>query len=542
MLLSAIIFRGRIIMRPAVSYKPSNTFSFVGFILMFLSMLITGALLSWLYVVLQAVIPIIYLCVLITVGFGAAVGGIGYFFVKTYKIRHPMIAVLATLIAMLFVYYFHWCVYVARDYDKNIYDSMKTSPAASYYLGLTDSEMDQNGLFDDPSRVVSAYKSLKVKSFTKLTTSELDSLPAKQRDLYNKNATVWEFMDLDNILGTNDSEIKESVQNLRGKNAYTFTYEYRKQPKHNIGFLLVHPGELWDDIRSINTQGRWTMSSRHSYSSKSSKTPVTGVFLWLTWIGEMLLMFIPAVAIVRARATSPFIENDNDWAVTDKPQLSFKFVDPFPGNSNGENQFKVTFKNDIDSLFTLQPLLPQMGSLNTYYTVSYCHSRNYDENYLTIMHTRINNAKNNQRVNSAIVKNVRVDADYIATLHGMFGYPQPLACNGVNRFAQQAQPQQEQANEQPQQQQQYAQQQAYEQPQQQQQYPQQQAYEQPQQQQQYTQQQAYAQPQQQQQYPQQQAYEQQPQQQQQAPAQNLGEMDAIDTSNIDLSSLDSRNR
>ena len=524
-------------MRPAVSYKPSNTFSFVGFILMFLSMLITGALLSWLYVVLQAAIPIIYLCVLITVGFGAAIGGIGYFFVKTYKIRHPMIAMLATLIAMLFVYYFHWCVYVSRDYDKNIYDSMKSQQAASYYLGFTDSEMDKNGLYENPDRLITVYKSMKVKNFTALSTSDLNSLPAKQRDLYNKNATVWEFMDLDNVLGKTDSEIKTSIRDMRGKNAYTFTYEYRNQPKHNIGYLLVRPGELWDDIRSINTQGRWTMSSRHSYSSKSSKTPVTGVMLWLTWLGEMLLMFIPAVAIVRVKAVAPFIESESDWAVTDKPQLSFKFVDPFPGNSNGENQFKVTFKNDIDSLFTLQPLLPQMGSLSTYYTVTYCHSRNYNENYLTVVHTRINSAKNNQKVNSVIVKDILVDADYIATLHGMFGYPQPIACNGVNRFAQQAQ-QQQQAYEQ----QQNAQQQAYA---QQQQYEQQQAYAQ---QQQYEQQQAYAQ---QQQNPQQQAYAQQQQNaqqqayaqpQQQAYAQNYGEMDAIDTSDIDLSSLDGQNR
>ena len=58
-------------MRQAQTYKPSNTFSFVGFILMFVSMLLAGCLLSWLYVVLQAVIPIIYLCVLITIGFGA---------------------------------------------------------------------------------------------------------------------------------------------------------------------------------------------------------------------------------------------------------------------------------------------------------------------------------------------------------------------------------------------------------------------------------------------------------------------------------------
>ena len=242
----------------------------------------------------------------------------------------------------------------------------------------------------------------------------------------------------------------------------------------------------------------------------------------------MALMFVPAAAIVSARAGSPFIEQDNDWAITDKPSLSFKFVDPFPGNANGEKQFKAAFMNDIDSLFSLQPLLAQMGSLNTFYTATYCHSKFYTENYLTIQHTRVTNVRNNQRTVTNIVKKVKVDADYIATLHGMFGYPVPANCPGTNRFAQ---PQQQAE----QQQQDYAQQ-SYQQPQQQD-YAQQ-SYQQPQQQD-YTQQ-SYQQPQQD--YAQQ-SY-QQPQQQSYAPQDDFssGDMDGIDTSNIDLSSLDNMNQ
>ena len=503
-------------MKPAIPYKPSNTFSFVGFILMFISMLVTGALLSWLYVILQAVIPIIYLCILITVGFGAAIGAIGMIFVKVYKIRHPVMAMTATLIAMLFVYLFHWCVYVARDYDKNIYDSLKLRPACQYYLGFTEAQMEEYNFYEEPQELVRYYKTVRVKSADySMTESELDTFPAKQRDLYKKNATVWEFMELDEVIGKTDAEILESFKNMKGKSAYRFAYEYRKLPKHTIGYLLVHPGDLWDDIRTINTQGRWSMSSRHSYSSTSSKTPVTGIILWLTWIGEMLLMFIPAIAIVRARATSPFIESDNDWAIVDKPQLNFRFVDPFPGDSAGSNRFKSTFKANTESLFTLQPVYPQMGSLNTYYTANYCHSRNYTENYLTVMYTRVSNAKNNQRVNTSIASKIRVDADYIATLHGMFGYPVPPACPGVNRFAQQDTQQQEQYQQQAYTQQQAAPQQQY-------------------QQQAYTQQQAAPQ----QQYQQQAYAQQQAAPQQQAPAENWGEMDGIDTSSIDLSSLD----
>lgn len=491
-------------MRQAQYYKPSNTFSFGGFILMFISMLVAGALLSWLYVILQAVIPIIYLCILITVGFGAAIGGIGALFVKVYKIRYPAIAIISTLIAMLFVYLFHWCVYVARDYDKNLYDYMKAQSAARYFLNATDAQVKS----DEGIQYMLADR--------------------------DSNPTAWKADGMDKLLGMSDDEIASSMKAMAGKNAYTFYYEYRNQPVHSIGYLLVHPGDLWEDICNINETGRWTMSSRHSYSSTSSKEPVKGVFLWITWFGEMLLMFIPAAAIVYARAGSPFIEQDNDWAITDKPQLSFKFVDPYPGNSAGEKQFKSVFTNDIDSLFTLMPYLSQMGSLNTFYTATYCHSKFYTENYLTITHTKVTNQKNNQRAVSSVVKKVRVDADYIATLHGMFGYPVPSDCPGTNRFAQQAQPQQEQPADQQnyQQPQQSYDQQSYQQPQQS--YDQQAQYQQPQQS--YDQQAQYQQPQQS--YDQQAQY-QQPQQDYAAQDDfSSGDMDGIDTSNIDLSTLD----
>ena len=508
---------GGITLKQAQFYKPSNTFSFVGFILMFVSMLFAGVAMSWLYVILQAFIPLIYLCVLITIGFGAAIGGIGLFFVKAYKIRHPMMAMAATLIAMLFVYFFHWCVYVARDYDKNIYDYMKKQDAASYYVGLTDSQIEQAG-YDE---VINYFKSKSIRTVT-FTSKEREYFTTKQEKNYNKGVTVWEFYDFDKVLGTSNDEAVSSLKAMKGKNAYSFFYEYRNQPKHSIGYLLVHPGDLWEDIKDINKVGRWTMrSSRSSYSNRNStsNSNVNGIFLWLTWLGEMALMFIPAAAIVAAKAKSPFIEQDNDWAITDKPEYAFKFVDPFPGNNQGEKQFKTLFMNDIDCVFSLQPLAAQMGQLNTFYTIKYCHSRNYTENYITILHTRVTNPKNNQRATSAIVKNALVDADYIATLHAMFNYPVPQGCPGVNKFAKQTAEQEQQAQqEQAYQQQNY--QQSYQQPQEQ--AYQEQAYQQPQEQ--AYQEQAYQQPQEQ-------AY-------QEPTAENFGDMDGIDTSNIDLSSLD----
>ena len=514
-------------MRQAQTYKPSNTFSFVGFILMFVSMLLAGCLLSWLYVVLQAVIPIIYLCVLITIGFGAAIGGIGALFVKIYKIRYPMLAILAALIAMLFVYLFHWCIYVDKDYKDHYYDYLKKTDASSFFIGINENEIDED---------VAAY----------IASTRDGNVSAWRGDEGTKLLGLENG--LDDVLGSNADEIKASVLATKGKNAYDFLYTYRNLPKHTVGYLLVHPGALFSDIKNINEYGRWTTrSSRSSFSSSSSKNSenVKGVFLWIVWFGELLLMFAPALAIVGARAGTPFIEQDNDWAITDKPALAFKFVDPYPGNPNGEQSFKNIFKNDIDSLFSLQPLLPKMGALNTFYSVSYCHSKFYTENYLHVTHTRVTNARNNQRAVTTVAKKVKVDADYIATLHAMFGYPVPSSCPGKNMFAnQQTQAQPEQQAQPQQEQYQQPQQPAYEQPVQ-------QSYEQPQQQYDQSYDQSYQQPQAQQpqaqyqpQYQPQYQQPQQPAQQSYSEPENLGsgDMDGIDTSNIDLSLLDNRNK
>lgn len=516
-------------MRQAQTYKPSNTFSFLGFILMFISMLISGALLSWLYVILQAVIPFVYLCILITIGFSAAIGAIGALFVKIYKIRHPGLAITATLIAMLFVYLFHWCIYVAKDCDKHIYTPMKEENAAEYFLGVSESEVYSVESSELAGGLMAYFKATKVNTLG-FTSAERSYFNAKQQDMYDSGASIWEFYDYDKTFGTTLSEVAQSLTAMRGMNAYDFYINYRKQPEHTIGYLLVHPSDLWSDIKDINSVGRWTMrSSRSALLNNRSTTNnnINGIMLWITWFGEMLLMFIPAIAVISSKAKAPFIEQDNDWAVTDKTKYVFSFVDPYPGQSNGEKQFKAIFLNDIDSLFTLQPLTPQMGSLNTYYTVKYCHSKFYTENYITVTHTKVTNARNNQKASTDVVKNIKVDADYIATLHAMFGYPVPQGCQGVNKFAQQQAPQQQQA------------QQEYAQPTNQQPQP------------------AYAQQTNQQPQPayaqqtmngqSQQAANNQPQQatngQSQQPANdNTGEMEGIDTSNLDLSSLDNMSK
>ncbi len=43
-------------------------------------------------------------------------------------------------------------------------------------------------------------------------------------------------------------------------NAYDYTYDYRDYDKNRTFFdIIAHPSDLWNDIKSINKEGRWSL-------------------------------------------------------------------------------------------------------------------------------------------------------------------------------------------------------------------------------------------------------------------------------------------
>jgi len=83
----------------------------------------------------------------------------------------------------------------------------------------------------------------------------------------------------------------------------------------NLVHPATHPRRLWQAMQAINAIGTW------SYGS--SGTPEHGTFLWIVWIGEVLLVVaagaLTALFIVQLR---PFCENCQQWC-SDQTKLYF---------------------------------------------------------------------------------------------------------------------------------------------------------------------------------------------------------------------------
>jgi hypothetical protein len=85
---------------------------------MALSIAVVGSLLSFVYLKINQINPIVILSILITFGFGALLGIIANFFIKKFKLRSPALAIIAVLIGGLIFTYFKWGLYVYWDCKK----------------------------------------------------------------------------------------------------------------------------------------------------------------------------------------------------------------------------------------------------------------------------------------------------------------------------------------------------------------------------------------------------------------------------------------
>ena len=96
-------------------YKPSDKFSVVGLILMIVCTIAVGMGITFIYLKVNGVCPIVYLCILMAVLYGGAMGGVAYFFIKKFKLRSPMMVIVSLSMALLFTTYFKWALYDSFD-------------------------------------------------------------------------------------------------------------------------------------------------------------------------------------------------------------------------------------------------------------------------------------------------------------------------------------------------------------------------------------------------------------------------------------------
>ena len=426
------------------TYKPSNKFSVVGIILMFFSMLAVGLILSWLYLILNRAIPLIYLNIILAAGVSFGLGAIGGFFVKVYKIRAPKLALIVSLVALIFVNYGKWAIYVGRDYDKYMYDDMRESKVSELYTTITSSRIPLPQTEEEARNlllIMQTSKSVNLK--TALTQSAGlvgdDSDVQKQLSFLNMltnvlGETAGDMMET--LLGSSPEEILKCAEKIKSSGSmsiYDYLYDFRGlQPRTGI-WLMAHPGELFSDIKNINTAGRWTIRSHRYGLGDNQRDNVSGILLWIVWAGELALLMIPALLMISKKAKYPFIEAEDDWAVEDKPAPGFMFKDIFPMEGADSAMVKGRITRDPDYLLSMPAITVTQSIPDKFYSLTFCHSKYYDEIYITVVFVNVINPRKNQKKTTPVVTNLRVTADFLATLFGMFGYTVPPLCQGVNR-------------------------------------------------------------------------------------------------------------
>lgn len=160
--------------------------------------------------------------------------------------------------------------------------------------------------------------------------------------------------------------------------------------------ILSNPSEFWTTICYVNSVGTWGLS-------KGSN--VTGILLWIIWIGEIILFYFCFSVIFHSEIDIPFVEKDNAWAT--KHDTTFKFA-----YFNLANVSK-SIEEDPNALFLYPRLDTNVEKVN-HVSAELYRSKDGGLNYLTLS-THVLNDKNNYSTTS-VIKHLIVDWDFVNNL------------------------------------------------------------------------------------------------------------------------------
>lgn len=477
-------------------YKPSDKFSVVGLVLMILCTTLAGMAISFVYLKINGVCPVVYLCILMAVLYGAAMGGVAYYFIKQFKLRSPKMVIVSLCVALLFTTYFKWALYdhfdrqeqydyVADWIQEGLDDVSKTMSAFGIELDLdkpiTKAFDDALGAYSSQAGVDSGASGVSMSQIIK-SKETIDGIKAAYKEYSSKpgsdykkysssedgnsalssiggsggsalssmttgmlgdvtdysayylerhpDANLWETLGMAAMFGNSEDEIEKSIYKLDEISIKEYLLDYHgdefldymgyKNQKSTIT-LMLHPGTLASDIKEINSQGRWSYSTSHSYSSNADNSGdlFNGFKLWIVWLGELIVINLPAFLIAIPMCQRPFIESDNDWAI--KHNTQFKF-----GAVNAQ-ALKASMEADPMSLFNNQALITAGGRTN-YFTVTLFHSRSFMENYVLVDNTTYD-ARRKTYNHKNFINYLIVDTEFVGTLFATFGLNPPVGCH-----------------------------------------------------------------------------------------------------------------
>lgn len=234
----------------------------------------------------------------------------------------------------------------------------------------------------------------------------------RQGHCHHAEKVCMAVFELDKLLGKDKKSAQKSLEKSYTMNAYDYTYDYRDYDKTGLFDIIAHPSDLWNDIKSINKEGRWSYKSSHS--SRDNGSLVNGTILWIVWGSEFILLLAFLVGGVRLKSKEPFIESEDDWAEYKNLKGAYKFMVPEDIKS-----FKVSMEQSPYTLFDYQTAVTQF--LPTYMVIDCYVSKSGNENYLTVYQQTIN-PKNKNPDTKVLVKNLFVDGDFMNRLYSLANF------------------------------------------------------------------------------------------------------------------------
>ncbi|MCL2637453.1 MAG: hypothetical protein FWD48_03700 [Oscillospiraceae bacterium] len=319
------------------------------FLFLFLGTAITGSVLSFIYLWINQVNPIVYLSILAAVALGAAMGFVSTKIIKLFKIKSVVPALAVVILACLLFSYFKWALYVAQDANRGFRsmddeDLFYTWISYEYYVN---DFTDENGVpYSDMEAVITEMMNTSAYDYGILENEfiwwawDTDPATLSRRDIRDlQNMSYYEAIAWDYTLGNFARTAALLVEEFFNSSEYA----YMKYYAENDGafptavYYMANPAALIDTIIRINGEGRWTYSS--DTNSNAQPQLFNGILLWLVWLVEFFVICGYAVfAIPKAMKDPPPAEEGSQVQYYDNNTNYEANPTPAPASvDNGDN-------------------------------------------------------------------------------------------------------------------------------------------------------------------------------------------------------------
>ncbi|KAB8155261.1 hypothetical protein EZY14_005070 [Kordia sp. TARA_039_SRF] len=161
--------------------------------------------------------------------------------------------------------------------------------------------------------------------------------------------------------------------------------------------LLEAPGAVWDIVWKINEQGTWSIG-------RSSRANVSGTFLTIVWILELIAFIGAPIFFAFSKAAEPFLEDDNNWADITK-------IGPFEPIEDKKALKKQLETQNYEAFLEIGPLTNEQNSSHAIFSLYHNKKRTHgNEYYLSVsnMKERIDKKGNVTHDEKSLISFIRV--------------------------------------------------------------------------------------------------------------------------------------